>query len=89
MERILQSGAVDVIFTLMISAIVRNKKANLSNLGAFLYRAVRHMIKSKNTFQLESGFIWDYIRNVLHGADIRLDKYLYNAAEKQKLKTKN
>lgn len=68
--------------------VTQRREANFSNLHSFLYRAVRDMIRSKNTFQLESGFIWDYIRNVLHGADIRLDKYLYNAEEKLKLKTK-
>jgi hypothetical protein len=47
--------------------------------------AVRDMIKSKKHLSTRIRFHMGLYQN---GADIRLDKYLYNAEEKLKLKTK-
>jgi hypothetical protein len=50
--------------------VTDRREANYATLHAFLYRAVKDMIKSRKTSLLESGFIWDYIRSSLQGADV-------------------
>ena len=39
------------------------------------------MIKSRKSSELESGFIWDYIRNSLHGADVPGKALSYDTSE--------
>ena len=50
--------------------VVQKREANYSTLHAFLYRAVKDLITERQTTQLESGFIWEYIRSNLQGADV-------------------
>ena len=48
--------------------VAQKREANYSTLYAFLYRAIRDMIKDQQTIVLESGLVWDYIKACLQGA---------------------
>jgi hypothetical protein len=61
--------------------VIQKREANFSTLHAFLYRAVIDLITDRQTTQLESGFIWDYIRNNLQGADVPGKALSYDTSE--------
>jgi hypothetical protein len=50
-------------------------------LYAFLYSAIRDLINDRQTGQLESGFIWEYIRSNLQGADVPGKPLSYDTSE--------
>ena len=50
--------------------VAQKREANYNTLYAFLYRAIKDLITDRQTSQLESGFIWEYIKSNLQGADV-------------------
>jgi hypothetical protein len=66
----------------VISNYVKQKReANDSTLHAFLYRAIRDMIKAQGTSELASRLIWDYIKTSLHGEEIQGRTLSYESSE--------
>jgi hypothetical protein len=61
--------------------VAQKREANYSTLYAFLYRAIRDLINDRQTGQLESGFIWEYIRSNLQGADVPGKALSYDTSE--------
>ena len=61
--------------------MAQKREANYSTLYAFLYRAIRDLITDRQTTQLESGFIWDYIKSNLQGADVPGKALSYDTSE--------
>ena len=61
--------------------VVQKREANYRTLHAFLYRAVKDLITERQTTQLESGFIWEYIRSNLQGADVPGRALSYDTSE--------
>jgi hypothetical protein len=61
--------------------VIQKREANYSSLHAFLYRAIKDLISNRQTTQLESGFIWEYIRSNLQGADIPGKALSYDTSE--------
>jgi hypothetical protein len=61
--------------------VAQKREANYSTLHAFLYRTVKDLISDRQTTQLESGFIWDYIRANLQGADVPGKALSYDTSE--------
>ena len=54
--RIFQNAkTLDELLPVISKYVTQRREANFSTLHAFLYRAVRDMIKSRKTSQLESG----------------------------------
>ena len=61
--------------------VAQKREANYSTLYAFLYRAIRDLISDRKTSQLESGFIWEYIKSNLQGADVPGKALSYDTSE--------
>jgi hypothetical protein len=61
--------------------VIQKREANYSSLHAFLYRAIEDLISDRQTTQLESGFIWEYIRSNLQGADVPGKALSYDTSE--------
>ena len=61
--------------------MAQKREANYSTLYAFLYRAIKDLISDRQTSQLESGFIWEYIRSNLQGADVPGKALSYDTSE--------
>ena len=61
--------------------VAQKREANYSTLYAFLYRAIKDLISDRQTSQLESGFIWEYIRSNLQGADVPGKALSYDTSE--------
>jgi hypothetical protein len=61
--------------------VVQKREANYSTLHAFLYRAIKDLVTDRKTTQLESGFIWEYIRSNLQGADVPGKALSYDTSE--------
>jgi hypothetical protein len=61
--------------------VAQKREANYSTLYAFLYRAIKDLINDRQTSQLESGFIWEYIRSNLQGADVPGKALSYDTSE--------
>ena len=61
--------------------VAQKREANYSTLYAFLYRAIKDLISDRQTTQLESGFIWEYIRSNLQGADVPGKALSYDTSE--------
>jgi hypothetical protein len=80
--RIFQNAkTLDELLPVISNYVTHKREANLSTLHAFLYRVVRDMIKSRKTPQLESGFIWEYIKSNLQGADAPGKALSYDTSE--------
>lgn len=80
--RIFQNAkTLDELLPVISKYVTQRREANFSTLHAFLYRAVRDMIKSRKTSQLESGFIWEYIKSNLPGADAPGKALSYDTSE--------
>jgi hypothetical protein len=61
--------------------VVQKREANSSSLHAFLYRVIKDLIKERQTSQLTSSFIWDYIKSNLQGEDIHGKPLSYETSE--------
>jgi hypothetical protein len=63
------------------SYVIQKREANFSSLHAFLYRVIKDLIAERQTTQLESGFVWDYIKANLPGAEIPGKALSYDTSE--------
>jgi hypothetical protein len=80
--RIFQNArTLDELLPVISRYVTRRREANSNTQHAFLYRAVADMIKSRRTSQLESSFIWNYIKETLPGADIAGRPLSYETSE--------
>jgi hypothetical protein len=65
-----------------ISKYVNQKRqSNADTLHAWLYRLVRDLIKAQDTYELESGLIWNVIKDTLEGKDIPYKPQSYDSVE--------
>ena len=66
----------------VISKYVNQKRESDANtLHAFLYELVRDLIKSQNTYELQSSLIWNTIREILNGKEIPYKPQSYDSVE--------
>jgi hypothetical protein len=80
--RIFQNAAtLDELLPVINKYLTQRREANYSTLHAFLYRIIRDIIKSRGTSRIESGFIWDFIKSTLQGADIPGKALSYDSSE--------
>lgn len=80
--RIFQNAkTLDELLPVISKYVTQRREGNFNTVHAFLYRAVRDMIKSRKTSQLESGFIWEYIKSNLQGADAPGKALSYDTSE--------
>jgi hypothetical protein len=80
--RIFQNAKVlDELLLVISKYVTQRREANFNSLHAYLYRAVRDMIKSRQTLQLESSYIWNHITDSLQGADIPGKTLSYDSSE--------
>jgi hypothetical protein len=61
--------------------VIQKREANRGTLHAFLYRVIIDLIADRKTTQIESAFIWDYIRTNLQGADVPGKALSYDTSE--------
>ena len=80
--RVFQKTAVlNDLLPVVSRYVAQKREANYSTLYAFLYRAIKDLISDRQTSQLESGFIWEYIRSNLQGADVPGKALSYDTSE--------
>jgi hypothetical protein len=68
----------------VISKFVGNKRrANANTLYAFLYRVIKNIIETKNSYEIESKKIWDTVTNpdILPGEFVPGKKMTYDSTE--------
>jgi hypothetical protein len=61
--------------------VMQKREANYSSFHSFLYKAIMDLIIERQTTKLQSGFIWEYIKSNLQGADIRGKPLSYDSSE--------
>jgi hypothetical protein len=61
--------------------VIQKREANFSTLHAFLYRAIKDLIRNQDSTRLESHIIWGYIRSNLQGAEVPGKPLSYDTSE--------
>ena len=61
--------------------ISQRRQSNANTLHAFLYRTINELVKEQNSYELESGLIWNTIKNTLQGNDIQNKPQSYDSTE--------
>jgi hypothetical protein len=61
--------------------ISQRRESNANSLHAFLYRTVKELIEAQNTYELESGIIWNTVKDTLQGSDIRHRPQSYDSTD--------
>jgi hypothetical protein len=59
----------------------QRRQSNADTLHAWLYRLVRDLIKAQDTYELESGLIWNTVKETLQGKDIPYKPQSYDTVE--------
>jgi hypothetical protein len=72
---------LDELLPVISKYVTQRREANYSTLHAFLYRVIKDIIKSRKTSRIESGFIWDFIKSTLQGAEIPGKTLSYDTSE--------
>ena len=75
------SKTLDELLPVISKYVTQKREANSSSQHAFLYAVARDMIKSRKTTEIESSFIWNYIRENLQGVDIPRKPLSYDTSE--------
>jgi hypothetical protein len=66
----------------VISKYVNQKRqSNANTLHASLYRLINDLIKAQDTYSLESGLIWNIVKETLQGKDIPYKPQSYDTVE--------
>jgi hypothetical protein len=66
----------------VISKYVSQKReSNANTLHAFLYRLVKELVNTQNTYELESNIIWNMVKETLQGKDIPYKPQSYDTVE--------
>jgi hypothetical protein len=66
----------------VISKYVNQKRqSNANTLHASLYRLINDVIKTQNTYSLDSGMMWNIVKNTLQGKDIPYKPQSYDTVE--------
>jgi hypothetical protein len=76
-----KTEALAELLPVISNYVVQKREANYSSLHAFLYRIIKDLIADRKTTQLQSGFIWEYIKNNLQGADVPGKALSYDTSE--------
>jgi hypothetical protein len=62
--------AFDELRPVISKYISQRRESNANSLHAFLYRTIKELIEEQNTYELESGIIWNTVKETLQGSDI-------------------
>ena len=66
----------------VISNYIRQRRqSNANTFHAFLYRTVKELVQKQNSYELESGLIWNTIKDALQGSDIPNRPLSYDSTE--------
>jgi hypothetical protein len=76
-----KTNALAELLPVISNYVMQKREANYSSLHAFLYRVIVDLIKERQTNQLESGFVWEYIKANLHGQEIHGKPLSYESSE--------
>ncbi len=80
--RIFQNTKVlDKLLPVISNYVSQKREANYNTLHAFLYRAIKDMMKSQKTAHLESGYVWEYIKSILPGEEVLGRALSYETSE--------
>jgi hypothetical protein len=61
--------------------ISQRRQSNANSLHAFLYRTIKELVQKQNSYELESGLIWNTIKETLQGSDIPNKPLSYDSPE--------
>jgi hypothetical protein len=75
------SKTLDELLPVISKYVTQKREANSNSQHAFLYTAARDMIKSRKTTEIESSFIWNYMKENLQGVDIPGKPLSYDTSE--------
>ena len=64
------TGTLDELLPVVSKYVSEKRERKTSTLHAFLYKTVTEIIQQQNTYELESGLIWDTVKDKLHGSQI-------------------
>jgi hypothetical protein len=73
--------AFDELRPVISKYISQRRESNANSLHAFLYRTVKELIEAQNTYELESGIIWNTIKGILQGSDTPHKPQSYDSVE--------
>jgi hypothetical protein len=80
--RVFQSTqALEELRPVISKYISQRRESNANSLHAFLYRTVKELIEAQNTYELESGIIWNTVKDTLQGSDIPHKPQSYDSTE--------
>ncbi len=65
-----KTGVLYELLPIISQYVSKKRQANANTLHAFLYDVVRDLIKTKNTYELETSDIWASVITDLQGSDI-------------------
>jgi hypothetical protein len=72
---------LDKLLPVISKYISQRRENNANTLHAFLYRTIAKLVKTQDSYEIESSLIWNTIKETLQGSDIQNRPQSYDSTE--------
>jgi hypothetical protein len=72
---------LDELLPVISKYISQRRQSNANTIHAFLYKTIKELVKTQDSYEIESSLIWNTIKSTLQGSDIPHRPQSYDSTE--------